>query len=80
MRAWTCQREHHPKPGFDEVGIFVTQEIMVEVCRWMGATFDTALDAVSSPRGIVHGDCGAMVTKSLQVGAGLVWNGMDVVG
>ena len=45
----------------------------------MGATFDTALDAVGSPRGIVHVDCGAMVLKSLQVGAGLVWNGMDVI-
>ena len=72
------QREHHPKPGIDEVGILIMQEIMVQGGRWMGATVDTALDVFSTPRGIVHGDCGAIVMKSLQVGAGLVRDVVDV--
>ena len=45
----------------------------------MGAMVNTALDAFGTPRGIVHGDCSAVVAKSLQVGAGMVRDVVDVI-
>ena len=74
------QREDHPEAGVDEVGIVVTQEVTVKGGRWMRATLDTALYAFGRPRGIVHGDGGAIVAKSLQVGAGVVRDVLDVSG
>ena len=45
----------------------------------MGAMVNTALDMFGTPRGIDHVDCSAIVAESLQVGAGLVRDVVDVV-
>ena len=73
------QREHHPEPSFDEVGILIAQEITVQGGRWMGAMVNTALDTFGTPRGIIHVDCGTIVVESLQVGAGMVRDAVDVI-
>ena len=56
------------------------QEVTVQVCRWVGAMFNTALDALSAPWGIVHVHCSTGVSEGLQVGGGLVRDVVDVIG
>ena len=52
----------------------------MQVGRWVGTALYTALDTLSTPRGVIHVDGGAIVSEVLEVSPGLVWNVVNVVG
>ena len=74
------QREHHPETGLNEVRILFAQEIMVQVGRRVGAMFDTALDMLGCPRGVIHVHHGTIVSEGLEISAGMVRDVVDVIG
>ena len=74
------QGEHHPEIGLNKVCILVSEEIMVQVCRWVQALLGTAGEAFSHPWWIIHVDFSVMIVKLLKVGACLVQNVANVIG
>ena len=52
---------------------------MVQVGRRVGAAFDTALDMLSCPRGVIHVHRGAIISEGLERSVGMVRYVVDVI-
>ena len=72
-----CQRKDYPGAGINEVSIFITEEVTMQVGRGVQASCSTSSNVVGIPRRIIHIDSNTFIAETLQVGSGSVWYVLD---